>query len=135
MKRLAVYILLCAWLLSLLDWKVVQFTRLKNREWLDWMHEHERTYALVTRSIGYVICTPAMALKPIFYDVLMSVEAAEEEQRWITHAPRPSWRGFYHLTDRRYSWTFVSWLHWFAYWLPLSLLWWLTIGKKIVRPA
>jgi hypothetical protein len=135
MKKLAVYILLCGWLFALLDWKVIQYTRLKNREWLDWIHAHEKTYALVTRTVEHVICTPAMALKPIFHDVLMSVEAAKEEQESITHATRPSWKGFYHLTDRRYSWTFVSWLHWLLYWLPLSILWhrfvWRRFGSRI----
>jgi hypothetical protein len=123
MRKLLVYILLCGWLFSLLDWKVVQYTRLRDRDWLDWIHKHEKTYALVTRSFEYVLCTPAMALKPIFYDVFMAVEAAKEEQDSITHAPRPNWKGFYHLTDRRYSWTFVSWLSWLLYWLPLSVLW------------
>lgn len=123
MKRLFVYIVLCAWLFSFLDWKVVQYTRLQNRDWLDWMHAHEKTYATVTHWTEIALCAPAIALKPIFYDVLMSVEAAKEEQDSVTHAPRPDWHGFYQLVDRRYSWTFVSWFAWFAYWLPLSLIW------------
>lgn len=118
-----VYILVCAWLFAALDWKSVEYTRLQNREWLEWMHQNEKTYAVITRTAQVVLCTPAMALKPIFYDAMMSVEAAKEEQEWITHAPRPSKDGFYHLTDRRYSWTFVSWFSWFAYWLPPSLAW------------
>lgn len=124
MKRLAVYVFMMAWLFSLLDWKVIQFTRLRDRSWLDWMHAHEKVYSLVTTIPEYLLCTPAMALKPVFYDVFMSVEAAKEEQDAVTHAPRPNWRGFYHLTDRRYSWTYVGWLSWFLYWLPLSLIWW-----------
>lgn len=127
--KMALYILVCAWLFALLDWKVVQYTRLQHPEWTDWMHGREKVYALVTRTIEHAICTPAMALKPIFYDALMAVEAAREQQEWITHAPRPSWRGFYQLTDRRYSWTYVSWWHWFLYWLPRSVIWFWAIRR------
>lgn len=127
-KKLIAYILISAFLFALLDWKTVQYTRLKNREWLDWMHAHERQYATVVRAVEAILCAPAIALKPIFYYALMSVEAAQEEQDAINHAPKPTWQGFYHLTDRRYSWTFVSWFSWFTYWLGWSAIWFAARG-------
>ncbi len=125
MKKLPAYIILCAYLFALLDWQVIHYTRIANRDWLDWMHAHEKQYALVTRSVEFVLCAPALALKPIFYNAILSTQASQEEQDAIQHAPRPTLVGFYHLPVRGQSWTFVLWVWWFAYWLPLSLVWWL----------
>jgi len=87
------------------------------------MHENEKFYAFITRSIELVLCAPALALKPIFYTAALSVEASKEEQESVTHAPRPDWSGLYQLPIRGESWTFVSWFWWFAYWVPISLMW------------
>lgn len=129
MRKLATYIIVCGWLFALLDWKVIELTRLHLPELTEWMHAHEKTYALVTRILETILCTPAMALKPIFHYALMSVEAAKEQQEAITHAPRMNWQGFYLLMDRRYSWTFVSWIAWILYWTPPSILWWALVKK------
>lgn len=128
MKRIS-YILICAFLFALLDWKVVHYTRLANRDLLDWMHEHEKQYAVVTRTAEFIICTPALALKPVFYYAAMSAEASQEEQDAVLHSLKPTLAGFYHLPVRGQSWTFVSWFWWFAYWLPLSVIWWLVIQR------
>lgn len=122
--KLVYYVLICAFLFALLDWKVVQYTRIANRDWLDWMHRQERAYALVTRSVEVLLCPPAVALKPLFYAAALSVEASQEQQESILHAPKPDWKGFYHLPVRGQAWTFVSWFWWFLYWLPVSLIWW-----------
>jgi hypothetical protein len=119
------YILVCAFLFSFLDWKVIQFTRLQNRDWLDWMHAHEQEYGAITRAAELVLCTPALALKPIFLESMKRVEASQEEQDAITHAPLPDSQGFYHLPRRGESWTFVPWLAWFLYWLVPSVIWWM----------
>jgi hypothetical protein len=125
--KLFVYIIVCAFLFALLDWKVIQFTRLANREWLDWMHTHERQYAAITRTTEYILCAPALALKPLFYIAAVSSEASQENQDSILHAPKPNLSGFYHLPRRGESWTFVNWIWWFLYWIPISVLWWMGI--------
>lgn len=125
MKKLIIYVLLCAFLFAFLDWKVVHMTRLARPEWKEWMHAHEKQYALVTRSVELALCPPAVALKPLFYAAAVSVEASQEEQNAILHAPKPDLKGFYHLPVRGQSWTFVSWAWWFAYWVPVSVVWWL----------
>ena len=61
--QLAVYVVIMAYLFARLDWAVVHYTRTVNRGWLDRMHAHEKAYALVTRTAGLILCTPAMALK------------------------------------------------------------------------
>lgn len=123
--RLATYVLICSFLFSFLDWKVIHYTRIANREWLEWMHAHERQYAAVTRTAEFILCAPALSLKPIFYAAIVSSEASQEEQDAILHAPKPDLKGFYHLPVRGQSWTFVSWFWWFSYWIPVSLIWWL----------
>ena len=132
MKKLVLYLLVMTWLFSLLDWKVIQTTRLNRPEWTDWMHAHERQYAFVTRGLELALCAPCLAFKPILSDALMRVEASREQQAAITHAPRPDWLGFYHLVKRGDSWTFVSWLSWFLYWLPVSVVWWL-LWRRILK--
>ena len=122
--KLFLYVLILSFLFGVLDWQSVHLTRWAYPDWLEWMHGHEKQYALITRPIEFVLCTPCMALKPIFYDAAMNVGASQEEQDAVTHAPRLDWNGFYHLVDRRTSWTFVPWFWWFVYWLPPSLLWW-----------
>lgn len=121
--KILLYVLLASFLFSLLDWKVIQFTRLNNREWLDWMHAHEQQYAAVTRTAETILCTPAMALKPIFYYAIMRAETNKEQRDAITHAPPPTWAGFYHLPVRGQPWKFVSWFAWFGYWLAPSFVW------------
>ncbi len=123
-RKMAGYILICAFLFSYLDWRVIHYTRTVNRDWLEWMHAHEKQYALVTRPVELLLCAPAMALKPLFYYAEVSVEASQEEQDSILHAPKPTWMGFYYLPVRGESWTFVSWIWWFLYWLPINLVWW-----------
>jgi hypothetical protein len=129
--KISAYVIICSFLFALLDWKVVQYTRVANRDWLDWMHDHERQYAAVTRTAEFVLCAPALALKPIFYYAAMSSEASQEEQDAVLHSPKPTAAGFYHLPVRGQAWTFVSWFWWFAYWTPISLLWW--IGARRVK--
>jgi hypothetical protein len=131
--RLLIYILVCAFLFAVLDWKVVHYTRLANRDWLDWMHAHERQYALITRSVELVVCAPALALKPLFYVAALSSEASQEEQESVLHAPKPDLSGFYHLPVRGQSWTFVSWVWWALYWTPISLIWWRFARQIVVR--
>jgi hypothetical protein len=128
--RLIRYILVCGFLFALLDWKVVHYTRLANREWLEWMHAHEKQYAALTWTAEMILCAPAVALKPLFYTAALSSEASQEEQDAVLHAPKPTPAGFHHLPVRGQSWTFVSWIWWLLYWLPISLLWWL-IARKV----
>lgn len=123
------YIVICAWLFALLDWKVIELTRFQNREWLDWMHAHEREYAAITRTAELILCTPAMALKPLFSEAMLNVEASKEAQDAVVHAPKMSLQGFYHLPVRGQSWTFVSWTSWFSYWAAPSLIWWMMARK------
>lgn len=134
MRRLSAYIIICSFLFSYLDWRVVHFTRLADRRWLEWMHAHERQYALATRTVEMILCAPAVGLKPLFYIASVSSEASQEEQNSILHAPKPDWKGFYHLPKRGESWTFVGWIWWFLYWLPISLVWYVAArwvaGKK-----
>lgn len=133
MKKLLMYVVVCGWLFALLDWKVIELTRFYLPELKNWMHSNEHIYALVTRTIEMILCTPAVALKPVFQEVLMAVEAAKEQQDAIIHAPRMNWQGFYQLTDRNYSWTFVPWIAWIVYWIPPSLIWWLVVQKILRR--
>lgn len=129
MKKLFGYILITSWLLSSLDWQTVHQTRWVNRDRLEWMHAHERTYAVVSHVAGLILCTPCLALKPLFYTAIERVEASQEEQDSIQHAPLPDRHGFYILHDRRTSWTFVAWTDWFFYWLVPSMVWLLAVRK------
>lgn len=126
------YVVICAFLFAMLDWQLVKLTRLTHPEWKDWMHGHEKQYAAIVHTAEWLICAPAMALKPVFYYAALSVEASQEQQDAITHAPKPDLRGFYHLVRRGDSWTYVSWIWWLAYWLPISWLWWL-VAKRYFR--
>lgn len=124
MKKLIIYIVVCGWLFAGLDFSVISITRLDAPSWKDWMHAHERQYQVVTTVAEVAVCAPAVALKPVFLDAFMRVSLSTEEQGWIVHAPFMDWKGFYHLPDRRYSWTFVPWTAWILYWTPISILWW-----------
>lgn len=132
--KLPVYIIVCAFLFALLDWKVVHYTRIANRDWLEWMHRHEKQYAALTWTAEMVLCAPAVGLKPLFYAAALSSEASQEEQNAVLHAPKPDWRGFYRLPVRGQSWTFVSWAWWFLYWLPISLIWYLCMRRLGLCP-
>ena len=123
MRVLILYILITSYLFGMLDWTVVHLTRWQHREWLDWMHAHEKQYSLIVRPIQYVLCTPAMAFKPIFFEMGKQVQASKQEQDAITHAPSMSWKGFYQLHSRDTSWTFTPWWSWFLYWTLPSLIW------------
>jgi hypothetical protein len=129
--RLIIYVLMISYLLAGLDWWVIHATRWQNRAWLDWMHAHERQYALVTRWGGWILGGPAMALKPIFYNAFMSVQASQQEKEAITHAPRMNLSGFYHLPVRGEGWTFTSWAEWFVYWFIPSLTWWFIVPASV----
>lgn len=131
-RRLFFYVVLMSWLFAFLDWKSVHVTRWTHPHWKEWMHTHERRYANITRSVEPVLCTPCMALKPVFYHAMFSVEASKEEQEHITHAPLPNREGFYHLVDRQTSWTFIPWAAWFLYWLAPSLVW-LKLTRRFFR--
>jgi hypothetical protein len=132
MKKLLAYVLVMTYLFSFLDWKVIHFTRWVDRGWLDWMHANEQTYAITTQAVEMFLCAPALALKPVFMEAMKRVEASQEEQNAVTHAPRPTWAGFYHLPVRGESWTFVNWVWWFIYWLPISLIWYLLFARRLL---
>lgn len=127
--KLFTYILVMAYLFALLDWKVIQATRFTHPELKDWMHAHERTYANILRPLQWVLCTPAVALQPIFHDAFIRVEATGEQQQAISHAPRMGWNGFYKPVLRGQSYVFVSWFSWFVYYLVPSVVWWLLVRR------
>jgi hypothetical protein len=129
MMKMIRYVTICAFLFAYLDWRVVHYTRIADRAWLEWMHAHEQQYALVTRTVEFVLCAPALALKPIFYHAALSAEASQEEQESILHADKPNAKGFYHLPVRGQSWTFAGWVWWFLYWTPISWMWWLVVKR------
>ena len=124
MKKLVAYILIGAWALAMVNWKVIQYTRLTHPELTEWMHAREPGYAAVENVFRYVICPPCGALEPVFYSAIKQVEGSAEQQAAITHAAEPDWRGFYHLARRGDSWTFVPWGAWFLYWFPVVCIWW-----------
>lgn len=132
MKRLFLYILICSYLFALLDWQTVHITRWTNREWLEWMHAHEKHYVMIVRPIEYILCTPAMAFKPIFFEGFKRAKASQEEQDAITHHPPMDIRGFYQLHSRSTSWTFTPWWAWFLYWTIPSYLWWKFISRHFI---
>jgi hypothetical protein len=127
--KLLRYILICSFLFALLDWKVIHYTRWSDRSWLEWMHAHEGAYAAMTNSLELALCAPAMALKPVFAEALKRVEASQEEQDAVTHAPGVSLAGFYHLPVRGESWTFVPWSAWLLYWTPIGVIWYLVVKR------
>lgn|SRR5574341_110285 len=126
--QLLVYVLICAYLFALLDWKVVQFTRFTRPDLMERMHAYERSYAILTRTVELVLCAPAVALKPIFYEAFLDVEASGNEQEVIVHAPKPDWRGFYVLPKRGEGYVFVSWFAWAIYWIVPSLVWLIVVS-------
>jgi hypothetical protein len=127
--RILIYIIVMSFIFALLDWKVISITRLQSREWLDWMHSHEKQYQVLTQAVEYGLCTPALALKPIFYYSIVSSVASQEQQDSILHAPKPTLQGFYLLPVRGDAWTFVPWTAWFIYWIPQAILWILAVEK------
>lgn len=129
MRKFLVYFLVVSWLLAFVDWQSVHLTRWVHRDWLDWMHQHEKTYALLTRTGGLIACTPCMAFKPLFYFSMQYSQASQEERDAITHAPAPSWTGFYVLLERGTSWTFVPWIAWFVFWTGPSAIWFLIVRR------
>lgn len=131
MKKVLIYILFMSWLFAGLDWKVIHLTRWSRREWLNWMHAHETTYVWITRPLETVLCTPCMALKPIWLEAFKRAEASREEQASVTHSPSPTVRGFYHLPVRGESWTFVPWTAWILVWLPPSMVWFI-FSRKVM---
>lgn len=133
MKTCLLYIVLLSWLFGFMDWQTVHLTRWVDRSWLDWMHAHETQYAAITRPLETILCTPCMAFKPLTHYWSMKVQASQEEQDAIIHAPEPDARGFYHLPKRGESWTFVPWASWFGYWFAPSLLWFYLLHKLVGR--
>lgn len=129
MKKIFVYILIFSWLFAFIDWKVIHVTRWTRPEYKDAMHNAERTYALVTRTAETILCAPCMALKPVFLETMKRVEASQEEQDAITHAPAMNAQGFYQLPERGMSWTFVPWGLWLIYWSAPSVLWFVVIKR------
>ena len=129
MKKVLLYILIMSWLFTALDWKIVHATRWTHPEWKDWMHAHEKPYMYITQPLEIILCTPCIALKPIFYEAMKNVEAGQVERDSITHAPDISIYGFYHLVERGQPWTFVPWWSWFLYWLSPSVVWWFFIKR------
>ena len=127
--KLLIYILICSFLFAMLDWQSIHLTRWANRDWLEWMHDHERAYAALTTYPELVVCAPCVALKPIFLEAIKKSRASQEEQDATTHAPALDHKGFYHLVRRGESWTFVPWWSWFLYWLAPSAIWLLLIHK------
>lgn len=130
--RLVVFVLLCAILFSALDFGVVYYTRFANRDLLDWMHEHEKGYALITRSVEALICTPALALKPIVNHWLNEWILTEDQQNSITHAPPPSLAGFWLMRDRAEGYYFMPWRLWGFWWLLWSLAWYFLVARAFL---
>lgn len=128
--KLLLFILACAILFSALDVSVIYFTRFHNRALLDWMHNHEKPYAFVTRSVEALICAPALALKPIVSHWLIKLITTEEQEKSITHAPPPSLAGFYAIRDRAEGYFFVPWYLWGLWWLLWSLVWYVLIVRR-----
>lgn len=131
MKKILLFVLLGSYLLALVNWQSVKYTRLTHPELTDWAHSHETHYAAAVNVFRYVVCPPCSMAEPIFFTAMKKVEASKEQQEWITHAPEPDWNGFYHLPFRGHSWTFVPWWAWFLYWTPWSLVWWLVVRRFI----
>lgn len=132
MKRLIfLWVLLCSVLFAGLDWKIIQATRFTHPEWKEWMHTHERAYSNVVVPMEYWLCTPALALKPIFTQVWISVQASEAQQKAIGHAPPPNVYGFWHPVVRGEPYVFVPWSAWLLWWLAPCAVWFY-MAKKIL---
>jgi hypothetical protein len=127
--RTLLYILLASIVFSLIDWETVHLTRWVFPSTTAWMHAHEGQYALIQEVSEFLLCAPAIPLKPLFYALWMRT-ASQPEQQAITHAPAMNWRGFYRLTVRGGPWQFVSWGAWFLPWIVPSLLWMLVINLR-----
>jgi hypothetical protein len=123
MKKLLLFVLVGSYALAYMNWKSVQYTRLTHPELKEWAHAHETTYAAAINVFRYAVCPPCSILEPVLFATFKRVEASKEQQESITHAPDPDWKGFYHLTRRGDSWTFVPWSAWVLYWVPLSAVW------------
>jgi len=117
------FVLLCVVLFSALDVGVVYYTRFVNRGLLDWMHDHEKPYAAVTVSAEVLICTPALAFKPVVSYWLTKWILTDAEEKTVLHAPPPSWAGFWLMLDRADGYFFIPWRLWASVWLLLSLAW------------
>lgn len=130
--KFVLFVLLCAVLFSALDVGVVYYTRFVNRGLLDWMHNHERQYLYLTVPAELLICTPALALKPIVGHWLMVWITTQQQQESITHAPPPSLAGFYTVQDRADGYFFVPWSIWGLWWFLWSLAWYFWIVKGFI---
>ncbi len=125
MMRLTAYVLACALIFSALDWTTIYYTRFIRPDLKEAMHASEHVYAAAVYPVETIICPPAMALKPLMGWVLIKLGTTETQEKAITHAPAPSWSGFYYLFDRAAGWTFIPWWLWVLYWSIVSGVWWL----------
>lgn len=130
--KILFYILLAGFLFALLDWKIIELTRIAHPEWTAWMHSHERLYADTVFTAEYLLCAPAMAIKPVFYYAIVASQASNQQQEWVIHAPFPTLQGFYHLPVRGQDWTFVPWFWWITYWIPQIAIW-IYFARRIIR--
>jgi hypothetical protein len=121
--KLLLYILFMAWLFAMIDWQVIYLTRFKHPEWKDWMHAHEKQYALVKGTLEYIMSAPSVPLKPIFAHAIMEASTSQSQRDAIKHAPYPSWSGFYRPVVRGEPYVFVHWWAWFLKWFGWGVVW------------
>jgi len=124
-----IYIVFMAWLFAMLDWQVIYITRFQHPEWKEWMHAHEKQYALVTGPLEYLISMPSVPLKPIFAHAIKIASTSDEQRKAITHSPDPTWKGFYRPVIRGQPYVFVPWFAWFLKWLGPSLMWLMVVRR------
>lgn len=127
------YILFMAWLFAMIDWQVIYLTRFKHPEWKDWMHTHEKQYALVKGTIELILSAPSVPLKPIFSHAIMEASTSQSQRVAITHSPPPNLSGFYRPAVRGEPYVFVHWWAWFLRWTGPSLFWWVATAWLNLR--
>jgi hypothetical protein len=123
MSKIILYVTLMSLLYAQLDFTVIKLTRVDQPQLASKMHNMEFTYSIIVYTAEVILCAPAMIFKPLLFHSLIRVEASEEEQKQIQHAPPATLRGFYQLPNRSHSWTLVPWLWHIIYWIPWSIVW------------
>lgn len=131
LANLLLYILIMSWVFSMIDWQVIYLTRFSHPEWKDWMHTHEKQYAAIKGTAELILSTPSIPLKPIFAHAIKMSSTSYEQRKAITHAPDPTWKGFYRPVVRGEPYVYISWLSWFLYWLGPVFFWFWLVQRTL----
>ncbi len=139
MKRVAVYVVLMAYLLAWLDWGSVHCAWWNYGEWCPQYGASFQAWSVTRQRLA--LLSPASApLAENLYYVLMEVQAGEAEQAAVLPVgysgnpfnPTGRWSHRWGQGEGA-PWREVSMVSLYLYWVPATLVWWLVVGPLFRR--